>query len=204
MRLIAPLIWTWLADAGNPLRPLDPRFAQVIQGSINHVYGDFIAIAAKARKTTPEKINEVAQGRVWTGTQAKANGLIDEFGGLEKAIDIAKELATLATMSGGRLLPAFGLGAVDPVEQAAAYADYVAKAQAVSPAFTSATQVSSALTAAQGTGAEVIDPRTTSPLDEDIILSSVEKTGRLIHECVTNALWGGLIHKKLTRIHRSI
>jgi protease-4 len=40
-------------------------------------------------------VNTIAQGRVWTGTQAKANGLIDEFGGLEKAIDVAKGLANL-------------------------------------------------------------------------------------------------------------
>ena len=44
---------------------------------------------------TDEQANTVGQGRVWTGTQAKEKGLIDEFGGLEKAIDIAKQLANL-------------------------------------------------------------------------------------------------------------
>ncbi|WP_317205667.1 signal peptide peptidase SppA, partial [Janthinobacterium sp.] len=68
---------TWLGDAGNPLRPLDPRFGQVIQGSINHIYAEFTGRAAKARKTTPEKIDAVAQGRVWTGAQAKERGLVD-------------------------------------------------------------------------------------------------------------------------------
>jgi len=86
---------TWLADAGNPLRPLDPRFAQVIQGSINHVYGDFIAIAAKARKTTPEKINEVAQGRVWTGLQAKERNLVDRIGSYRDALASAAKRANL-------------------------------------------------------------------------------------------------------------
>ena len=86
---------TWLADAGNPLRPLDPRFAQVIQGSINHVYGDFIAIAAKARKTTPEKINEVAQGRVWTGLQAKDRNLVDRIGSYRDALASAAKRANL-------------------------------------------------------------------------------------------------------------
>src|SRR5476651_2070897 len=70
---------TWLADAGNPLRPLDPRFTQVIQASINHIYAEFTGKAAQARKTTPEKINEVAQGRVWTGAQAKDRGLVDKL-----------------------------------------------------------------------------------------------------------------------------
>ena len=86
---------TWLADAGNPLRPLDPRFAQVIQGSINHVYGDFISIAAKARKTTPEKINEVAQGRVWTGLQAKDRNLVDRIGSYRDALASAAKRANL-------------------------------------------------------------------------------------------------------------
>ena len=62
----------------------------------NHVYYDnFVPKVAKGRNKTNEEINSIGQGRVWTGTQAKSNGLIDEFGGLEKAIDIAKQLADL-------------------------------------------------------------------------------------------------------------
>jgi len=87
---------TWLADSGNPLRPLDPRFAQVIQGSINHVYGDFLGLVAKARKTTPEKINEVAQGRVWTGLQAKDRNLVDRIGSYGDALASAAKLAKLS------------------------------------------------------------------------------------------------------------
>jgi protease-4 len=80
---------TWLGDAGNPLRPLDPRFAQVIQGSINHIYEEFTTKAAAARKTTPAKINEVAQGRVWTGAQAKDRGLVDRLGSYGDALKSA-------------------------------------------------------------------------------------------------------------------
>ncbi len=58
-------------------------------------YDSFIPKVASGRKKTNEEANALGQGRVWTGTQAKANGLIDEFGGLEKAISIAKELANL-------------------------------------------------------------------------------------------------------------
>ena len=50
---------------------------------------------AKGRNKTVEDANTLGQGRVWTGTQAKQSGLIDEFGGLEKAIEIAKQLANL-------------------------------------------------------------------------------------------------------------
>lgn len=86
---------TWLGDAGNPLRPLDPRFAQVIQGSINHIYAEFTTRAAKARKTTPEKIDAVAQGRVWTGAQAKERGLVDTLGGYNDALKSAAKRANL-------------------------------------------------------------------------------------------------------------
>ncbi len=58
-------------------------------------YDNFVPKVAAGRKKTDEEVNTLGQGRVWTGTQAKANGLIDEFGGLEKAISIAKDLANL-------------------------------------------------------------------------------------------------------------
>jgi len=86
---------TWLGDAYNPLRPLDPRFVQVMQGSVNHIYADFTARAAKARKTTPEKIDAVAQGRVWTGAQAKERGLVDTLGSYGDALASAAKRAKL-------------------------------------------------------------------------------------------------------------
>ena len=58
-------------------------------------YDDFVPKVAKGRGKTNEEVNTLAQGRVWTGTQAKERGLIDEFGGLEKSIEIAKQLANL-------------------------------------------------------------------------------------------------------------
>lgn len=67
-----------------------------MESQISSVYYDsFIPKVAKGRNKTVEEANTLGQGRVWTGTQAKANGLIDEFGGLEKAIEIAKQLAEL-------------------------------------------------------------------------------------------------------------
>jgi protease-4 len=86
---------TWLADAYNPLRPLDPRFQQLIQSSINNVYSDFTTKAAAARKTTPAKIDEVGQGRVWTGVQAKERGLVDRLGGYNDALASAAGRAKL-------------------------------------------------------------------------------------------------------------
>lgn len=86
---------TWLADAYNPLRPLDPRFEQLVQSSINNVYSDFTTKAAAARKTTPAKIDEVGQGRVWTGVQAKERGLVDRLGGYNDALASAAGRAKL-------------------------------------------------------------------------------------------------------------
>ncbi|HEX8286565.1 MAG TPA: signal peptide peptidase SppA [Pyrinomonadaceae bacterium] len=58
-------------------------------------FNNFVPKVAKGRGKTQEEVNSLGQGRVWTGAQAKQNGLIDEFGGLEKAIEIAKDLAKL-------------------------------------------------------------------------------------------------------------
>jgi protease-4 len=86
---------TWLADAYNPLRPLDPRFGQVIQASINHIYDEFTTKAAIARRTTPEKIDAVGQGRVWTGAQARERGLVDRLGSYGDALQSAAKRAHL-------------------------------------------------------------------------------------------------------------
>ena len=86
---------TWLADAYNPLRPLDPRFGQLVQSSINHIYSEFTTKAALARNTTPAKIDEVGQGRVWTGAQAKERGLVDRLGSYRDALASAASRAKL-------------------------------------------------------------------------------------------------------------
>ncbi len=86
---------TWLADAYNPLRPLDPRVAQLLQSNIARVYSDFTTKAATARKTTPAKIDEVGQGRVWTGLQAQERGLVDTIGSYGDALKSAAKLAKL-------------------------------------------------------------------------------------------------------------
>src|SRR5450830_1664130 len=86
---------TWLGGAGDPTRPLDPRFGQLLQASGNSIYGEFTGKAAKARKTTPEKIDAVAQGRVWTGAQAQERGLVDTLGSFGDAIKSAARRAKL-------------------------------------------------------------------------------------------------------------
>jgi protease-4 len=58
-------------------------------------YDDFVPKVAKGRGKTPEYVDSIAQGRVWTGAQGKERGLVDEFGGLDRAVDVAKELAKI-------------------------------------------------------------------------------------------------------------
>jgi protease-4 len=86
---------TWLRNADDPRLPLDPRLADLIQKSVDHTYLDFTTKVAAARKTTPEKIDAVAQGRVWTGAQAKERGLVDTIGQFGDAIRSAATRAKL-------------------------------------------------------------------------------------------------------------
>ncbi|HEY1043518.1 MAG TPA: signal peptide peptidase SppA [Telluria sp.] len=86
---------TWVAGAFDPLRPLDPRLVQVVQSSVENIYTQFTTRAAQARKTTQAKIDEVGQGRVWTGRQALERGLVDRVGTFGDAIASAAKRAKL-------------------------------------------------------------------------------------------------------------
>jgi protease IV len=73
-----------------------PEERAKMEDQTNRIYfEDFVPKVAAGRKMTAEQVNTIGQGHVWTGTQGKANGLVDEFGGFEKAIEIAKQLANL-------------------------------------------------------------------------------------------------------------
>ena len=68
---------------------------QKLQKSINAGYATFTSKAAEGRKMSVEKLRAIASGRVWSGAEAKANGLVDEFGGLDDAIKLAAKSAKL-------------------------------------------------------------------------------------------------------------
>ena len=99
---------TWLAGAYDLKTSLDPRFAKLVQASIENIYSDFTAKAAAARKTTPQKIDAVAQGRIWTGQQALGHGLVDRTGTLADAIAAAKTRAALPAETPVRYLESEG------------------------------------------------------------------------------------------------
>jgi len=63
-------------------------------------YEDFVPKVAKGRNRSDEYVDSVGQGRVWTGAQGKNNGLVDEYGGLDRAIEIAKDLAKIPADKG--------------------------------------------------------------------------------------------------------
>ena len=86
---------TWLGGGYDPRRELDPRFAELVQTLIERIYVEFTTKAAQARNTTPQKIDAVAQGRVWTGQQAKERGLIDTLGSYKDALNSAAARAKL-------------------------------------------------------------------------------------------------------------
>ena len=76
-------------------KALPPEAQQMMQLSIENGYKSFITLVAQARKSTPEQIDKIAQGHVWTGQDAKANGLVDSLGDFDDAVAKAAELAKL-------------------------------------------------------------------------------------------------------------
>ncbi len=76
-------------------RELPAAAKQIMQASVEHSYRTFVGSVAKARQRRYEEIDGIAQGQVWTGEQAKAAGIIDDFGGIDEAIAEAAKLADL-------------------------------------------------------------------------------------------------------------
>ncbi len=87
------------AEMGSPARKYNPEELHKLQEQLQSFYDQFVEKAADARHSTPEKIDALAQGRVWTGRQAKQNGLVDQLGGLDRAIAVAKQRAKIAADS---------------------------------------------------------------------------------------------------------
>lgn len=86
---------TDLAGQYGPGRALGDAYRTMVQQSIEHTYDEFITKVASYRNRTPEQIDAVARGRVWTGSDALERGLVDRLGDLDDAIASAAELAGL-------------------------------------------------------------------------------------------------------------
>ena len=83
------------SDMGSIFRPLDNQEGQMMQQSVEDVYQTFIGRVAEGRKITKDQVDSIGQGRVWSGNDALKINLVDEIGGLEKAILYAATKARL-------------------------------------------------------------------------------------------------------------
>jgi protease IV len=79
-------------DVGSPFRSMTPEDQAYLQGFIDNIYQQFVSDVAHNRKIPLDKMKTLAEGRIYTGEEAKAAGLVDEFGNLEDAIEKAGRL----------------------------------------------------------------------------------------------------------------
>lgn len=84
-----------LKDAGSPYRELTPEERAYFQSLVADLFDQFVTDVAEGRKLPPDKIKEIADGRVLTGRQAQTEGLVDGLGGLEDAKNLLKKLADI-------------------------------------------------------------------------------------------------------------
>jgi protease-4 len=77
-------------------RPMTKQTKLVLQAGVDNIYARFLTLVAESRDSTAAEVHEIAQGRVWTGTQALELGLVDELGDLNDAIEAAANIANLS------------------------------------------------------------------------------------------------------------
>jgi protease IV len=83
------------AEMNSPIRPYNADERKKVDEQLKAFYDDFVQKVADSRHKTPEEIDRLGQGRVWTGQQARAIGLVDALGGLDRAVALAKERAKI-------------------------------------------------------------------------------------------------------------
>ncbi|MGD0134462.1 MAG: signal peptide peptidase SppA [Bryobacteraceae bacterium] len=93
------------ADIDSAYVPLSDAERQKLAGQIDAFYRAFVSHVADGRKKTFDQIEPLAQGRVWVGAQAKENGLVDQLGGLDRAVEILKERAHMPASERVTLVP---------------------------------------------------------------------------------------------------
>jgi protease IV len=86
-------------------RPFTEEEWALVNGWLDHIYADFTGKVAAGRRMPADRVHDLARGRVWTGADAVANGLVDELGGLERAAAIARRRAGLPAAAPLRIYP---------------------------------------------------------------------------------------------------
>jgi protease-4 len=92
------------SDMFSPFRKLTPEEKRVLKNEILWIYDQFLTKVAEGRNMSKEEVDKIGRGRVWTGSQAKERGLVDEIGGLSRALELAKELAGIPSDEEVRLI----------------------------------------------------------------------------------------------------
>jgi protease-4 len=82
-------------DIGSPYRDMTEKEREILQGMVDDIFDQFIEVVAKGRNLPEEKVRELADGRIFTGRQALALGLVDKLGNFQDALDLAAEQAGL-------------------------------------------------------------------------------------------------------------
>ncbi|MDA8212241.1 MAG: signal peptide peptidase SppA [Clostridia bacterium] len=93
-------------DIGSPNRQMTPEERQILQGMVNDIYEQFVDVVATGRKMDREKVRKLADGRIYTGRQAKQLGLVDELGNFHYAV---RYTAKLVGIEGEPTLREFGV-----------------------------------------------------------------------------------------------
>src|ERR1700730_4893169 len=93
------------ADIDSEYAPLSNEERQKIAGQIDAFYKAFVSRVADGRKKSFDQIEPISQGRVWLGVQAKQNGLVDELGGLDRAVELIRKRANIAATDRITLVP---------------------------------------------------------------------------------------------------
>lgn len=99
-------------DIGSINRPLSPPERAILQSMVDDIYVQFVDVVAEGRKMDRKKVRGLADGRVFTGRQAKANGLVDELGNFYDAIDLTAKIADIQGEP-----EVYELGPVNPFEK---------------------------------------------------------------------------------------
>ncbi|MGH2812179.1 MAG: signal peptide peptidase SppA [Actinomycetota bacterium] len=97
-------------DIGSPFRDLPPEEAAILQRLIDEAYGQFVGIVAEGRGLSERKVRELADGRIYSGKQAKDLDLVDHLGSREEALERARDLAGVPDASLVRYERSYGLG----------------------------------------------------------------------------------------------
>jgi protease-4 len=96
------------AEMFKATRPFTEDEWALVNSWLDHIYADFTGKVASGRRMTAERVHELARGRVWTGADALASGLVDELGGLDRALAVARRRAGLPVAAPLRIYPRSG------------------------------------------------------------------------------------------------